>query len=116
MPPGGSTFVNLMASLRTDPTTAHAVERHALGVFSDSQLNALGLSTFLARTELLRTPLVVLDDPIPGSDGDHRFTFAENTLDGLLQGGIQIILTTYDDKLARLAAGQQPESDRRTSS
>lgn len=64
---GGATFVNLIASLRTDPT-APPVERHALGVFSDSQLNALGLSTFLARTELLRTPLVVLDDPIPGSD------------------------------------------------
>jgi len=110
---GGATFVNLMASLRTNPTAA-PVERHALGVFSDSQLNALGLSTFLARTELLRTPLVVLDDPIPGSDGDHRFTFAENTIDGLLQGGTQVILTTYDEKLARLAAGQQPEADKRT--
>ncbi len=110
---GGATFVNLMASLRTNPT-ASPVERHALGVFSDSQLNALGLSTFLARTELLRTPLVVLDDPIPGSDGDHRFTFAENTIDGLLQGGTQVILTTYDEKLARLAAGQQPEADKRT--
>ncbi len=109
----GATFVNLMASLRTNPT-APAVERHALGVFSDSQLNALGLSTFLARTELLHSPLVVLDDPIPGSDGDHRFTFAENTVEGLLQGGTQVILTTYDDKLARLAAGQQPETDRRT--
>jgi len=110
---GGAMFVNLMASLRTDPA-APAVERHALGIFSDSQLNALGLSTFLARTELLRTPLVVLDDPIPGSDGDHRFTFAENTVEGLLRGGTQVILTTYDDKLARLAAGQQPDSDRRT--
>lgn len=109
----GALFVNLMASLRTDPA-APAVERHALGVFSDSQLNALGLSTFLARTELLRTPLVVLDDPIPGSDGDHRFTFAENTVEALLQGGTQVILTTYDDKLARLAAGQQPETDRHT--
>ncbi len=109
----GATFVNLMASLRTDPT-APAVERHALGIFSDSQLNALGLSTFLARTELLRTPLVVLDDPIPGSDGDHRFTFAENTVQGLLQCGTQVILTTYDDKLAKLAAGQQSDSNVRT--
>jgi len=109
----GATFVNLMASLRT-AASAPAVERHALGVFSDSQLNALGLSTFLARTELLQTPLVVLDDPIPGSDGDHRFTFAENTVEGLLQAGTQVILTTYDDKLARLAAGQQPGSGRRT--
>jgi hypothetical protein len=101
---GGATFVNLMASLRTDPT-AEPVKRHALGIFSDSQLNALGLSTFLARTELQQSSIVILDDPIPGSDGDHRFTFAQNTLEALVQSGIQVILTTYDDKLARLAAG-----------
>lgn len=110
---GGATFVNLMASLRTDPTAA-PVERHALGVFSDSQLNALGLATFLARTELLRAPLVVLDDPIPGSDADHRFTFAQNTVDRLLNAGTQVILTTYDNKLAQLAAGQQAGRDRCT--
>lgn len=109
----GATFVNLMASLRTDPT-APAVERHALGVFSDSQLNALGLSTFLARTELLRTPLVVLDDPIPGSDADHRFTFAQDTVDALVRAGTQVVLTTYDSKLAQLAAGQQTGSSPRT--
>lgn len=110
---GGATFVNLRASLRTDPASK-AVERPALGVFSDSQLNALGLATFLARTELLRTPLVVLDDPIPGSDGDHRLTFAQNTVEALLDAGIQVILTTFDDKLARLAAGQQAGRDQRT--
>ncbi len=109
----GATFVNLMASLRTDPT-APAVERHALGVFSDSQLNALGLSTFLARTELLRTPLVVLDDPIPGSDADHRFTFAQDTVDALVRAGTQVVLTTYDSKLAQLAAGQQAGCGPRT--
>jgi len=90
------------------------VERHALGVFSDSQLNALGLATFLARTELMATPLVVLDDPIPGSDGDHRFTFAQDTIEALLDAGTQVVLTTYDDKLARLAAGQQISRERRT--
>lgn len=110
---GGATFVNLMASLRTDSTAA-PVERHALGVFSDSQLNALGLSTFLARTELLRTPLVVLDDPIPGSDGDHRLTFVQNTLEGLLESGTQVVLTTYDDKLAEWAAAQHVGRDCRT--
>lgn len=109
----GATFVNLMASLRTDPT-AQAVERHALGVFSDSQLNALGLSTFLARTELLQTPLVVLDDPIPGSDADHRFTFAQDTVDALVRAGTQVVLTTYDSKLAQLAAGQQAGCGPRT--
>ncbi|MGI8537513.1 MAG: AAA family ATPase [Mycobacteriales bacterium] len=109
----GTTFVNLMASLRTD-STAEPVERHALGIFSDSQLNALGLSTFLARTEVLRTPLVVLDDPIPGSDGDHRLAFVQNTLEGLLESGTQVVLTTYDDKLAEWAAAQHVGRDCRT--
>ncbi|WP_298458282.1 ATP-binding protein [uncultured Cellulomonas sp.] len=109
----GTTFVSLMAALRTDPA-ATPVERHALGVFSDSQLNALGLSTFLARTELLRTPLVVLDDPIPGSDADHRFTFAQNTVGALLAAGAQVILTTYDHHLAQLTAAQHSGQAHRT--
>ena len=98
----GAIFVNLIAALQAD-TQGDAVERDALGVFSDSQLNALGLSTFLARTELVQSPFVFLDDPIPGSDGDHRLTFCQNTLAGLLSSGMQVIVTTYDPKLAELA-------------
>lgn len=98
----GAIFVNLVAALQAD-TQGNPVERDALGVFSDSQLNALGLSTFLARTELVQSPFVFLDDPIPGSDGDHRLTFCQNTLGGLLSSGMQVIVTTYDPKLAELA-------------
>lgn len=98
----GAIFVNLVAALQAD-AQGNAVERDALGVFSDSQLNALGLSTFLARTELVQSPFVFLDDPIPGSDGDHRLTFCQNTLAGLLSSGMQVIITTYDPKLAELA-------------
>lgn len=96
---GGALFVNLVAALRADPVGV-TVERDALGVYSDSQLNALGLSIFLARAELLGSPLVVLDDPIPGSDADHRLTFVQNTLGRLLDAGTQVILTTFDNKLA----------------
>lgn len=98
----GAIFVNLVAALQAD-TESNTVERDALGVFSDSQLNALGLSTFLARAELVQSPFVFLDDPIPGSDGDHRLTFCQNTLGGLLSSGMQVIVTTYDPKLAELA-------------
>jgi hypothetical protein len=100
---GGRLFVNLTAALRSDLHST-PVERDALGVYSDSQLNALGLATFLARAQLLDLPLLVLDDPIPGSDGDHRLTFAQHTLDALLGDGRQVILTTFDHKLADLAA------------
>lgn len=99
----GAIFVNLIAALQSTEEGA-AVERDALGVYSDSQLNALGLSTFLARSELIDHSTVLLDDPIPGSDGDHRLTFVQNTLTELLDGGQQVILTTYDSKLADWAA------------
>ncbi len=96
---GGALYVNLIAALRAEAGGA-PVERDALGVYSDSQLNALGLSIFLARSQLLGSCFVVLDDPIPGSDADHRLTFVQNTLGRLLDGGVQVVLTTFDNKLA----------------
>lgn len=107
---GGSLFVNLVAALHVDPTSP-AIERDALGVYSDSQLNALGLSLFLARNDLLGSPIVVLDDPIPGSDSNHRLTFIQNTLGCLLDAGIQVILTTFDSKLAELTQANFGASD-----
>ena len=98
----GARFVNLVAALRPD-SLGDPIERDALRVCSDSQLNAPGLSIFLARKELLGSPLLVLDDPIPGSDADHRSAFAENTLGQLLENGVQVILTTFDGKLTELA-------------
>lgn len=96
---GGALYVNLVAALRAE-LGSDPIERDALGVYSDSQLNALGLSIFLARTELLGSPIVVLDDPIPGSDPAHRLTFVQNTLGRLLDSGVQLVLTTFDSKLA----------------
>lgn len=98
----GAVFVNLVGALQSD-LQGDAVERDALGVFSDSQLNALGLSTFLARAELVGLPFLFLDDPIPGSDGDHRLTFVQNTLAALLDAGVQVVITTHDPKLAEHA-------------
>lgn len=98
---GGARFVNLDATLRSGPSE-EVVVRDALGVFSDSQLNALGLAIFLARAELLGSSVIVLDDPITGSDADHRLTFVQNTLDRLLDAGTQVILTTFDTRLAEL--------------
>lgn len=106
----GAVFVNLVASLQPQ-ASAEAVERDALGVYSDSQLNALGLSTFLARAQLTDARAVILDDPIPGSDGDHRLTFVQNTLAGLLALGRQVILTTYDPKLAEWASASHSARD-----
>lgn len=96
---GGARFVNLDATLRSAPS-GDPVIRDALGVYSDSQLNALGLSIFLARSELMGSSVLVLDDPIPGSDAEHRLTFVQNTLGTLLDSGTQVVITTFDGKLA----------------
>jgi DNA repair exonuclease SbcCD ATPase subunit len=79
-----------------------AIERDALGVFSDSQLNALGLAAFLGRTNLQQAPLVVLDDPLQAGDEEHRATFAGYVIERLLQLGIQVIVLTHDDTTSKL--------------
>lgn len=95
----GRRYVDLGATLaHSEETTPE--ERAAIGVFSDSQLNALGLSAFLARQSLSKIPLVVLDDPLPGFDPDHTETFADHTLRQLLSSGSQVILLTHNPKLS----------------
>lgn len=95
----GRRYVNLTAELAISDEAAPQV-RDAVGVFSDSQLNALGLAAFLARQRLLDSPVVVLDDPLPGYDPEHRVTFTLNTLGALLDEGVQVIVCTHDPKLA----------------
>lgn len=96
----GRKYLDVTAALAPQPTMAGVV-RNALAILSNSQLNALGLSAFLARCRLLSTPLIVLDDPIPGSDREHRSTFATDVVAALLDGGQQILVTTHDSELAR---------------
>jgi hypothetical protein len=92
----GKRYLDLKAALRSTDT-APPVTRDAVGVFSDSQLNALGLSSFLARTIMEGSPLIVLDDPVALSDVEHRVTFTLKTLKELLDSGIQVIFTTFDE-------------------
>lgn len=96
----GRRYLDLTATLQP-ARTAPGVVRNALAVFSDSQLNALGLAAFLARCHLLSSPLVILDDPIPSSDREHRGTFATQVMTNLLDDGHQVLLTTHDSELAR---------------
>ena len=95
----GRRYVNLTAELAASDEGPPQV-RDAVGVFSDSQLNALGLAAFLARQCLLSSPVVVLDDPLPGYDPEHRVTFTLKTLGALMDEGVQVIVTTHDPSLA----------------
>jgi hypothetical protein len=96
----GRKYLDVTAALAPQATVAGVV-RNALAVLSNSQLNALGLSAFLARCQLLSTPLIVLDDPVPGSDREHRSTFASDVVEALLDGGQQVLVATHDSELAR---------------
>jgi hypothetical protein len=101
----GRRFVNLTAKLAVSEEATPQV-RDAVGVFSDSQLNALGLAAFLARQQLLGSPFVILDDPLPGYDPDHQVTFAANTVGTLLDDGVQVILLTHDPKVDAEVVGR----------
>lgn len=100
----GRRLVALEAKLRAD---GHEVVRDALGVLSDSQLNALGVAAFLARAILQKTPLVVLDDPLQSGDDEHRDTFIDLVVPELLDAGLQVVVTTYDSQLKRLLTNAQ---------
>ena len=74
---------------------------NAVAVFSDSQLNCLGLSAFLARVSRSPTGFVVLDDPIQGSDSEHRASFIERIPSAIMDEGQQIVVFTHDERLRR---------------
>jgi len=98
----GRRYLDIKAGLfdgdaRPEPTAI----RDAVAVFSDSQLNCLGLAAFLARAVRQRSGFIVLDDPFPGSDADHRTMFLDQVLPALAVEGIQVSLLTHDDHAAR---------------
>ena len=96
---GGRRFVDLKAKLSAGGIVE---ERDALGIFSDSQLNALGLAAFLARAILQRVPFVVLDDPVQAGDDEHRDTFIDVVLPALVDAGLQVIVTSHDSQMRTL--------------
>ena len=76
-------------------------EVDALGVFSDSQVNALGIAAFVTRSKLLGHRLLIFDDPVQSMDEDHFKTFARDLIPRFLDDGFQVILFTHNDTFAR---------------
>jgi len=96
----GRRFIDLKARLTAGPgTSSGSVLRDAVAVFSDSQLNCLGLAAFLARTVREGTGFVVLDDPVPASDEEHRAFFIDRVLQELLDSSVHVILLTHDERM-----------------
>lgn len=90
----GQRLIDIKASI--DGTAGGAdIERDAVAVFSDSQLNCLGLSMFLARCELDNFGLIIFDDPIQSLDKDHEYLFISEVVEKLLGLGIQVMVFTH---------------------
>jgi len=76
-------------------------EVDALRVFSESQVNVLGIAAFVTRSRLLGHRTLILDDPVQSMDEDHFKTFATDILQHLLDEGFQVVLLTHNDTFAR---------------
>lgn len=76
-------------------------EVDALRVFSESQVNALGIAAFVTRSKLLGHKVLILDDPVQSMDEDHFKTFARDLVPHLLNEGFQIVVLTHNDSFAR---------------
>ena len=72
-----------------------------LRIFSESQVNALGVAAFVTRSKLLGHKMLVLDDPVQSMDEDHFKTFARDLISEVLDDGFQIVLLTHNDAFAR---------------
>lgn len=96
----GIRYVDLKARLSpsADSTEPGAI-RDAVAVFSDSQLNCLGLAAFLARVVREEVGFVILDDPVPASDDEHIATFVHYVLRELEQTGVQVVLLMHDQDM-----------------
>lgn len=107
----GRRYLDIKAGLfegeaQAEPTAI----RDAVAVFSESQLNCLGLAAFLARAVRQKTGFIVLDDPFPGSDADHRTMFLDQVLPALAAKGVQVVLLTHDDRAAKDALAMYSDS------
>ena len=76
-------------------------EIDALKVFSESQVNALGVAAFVTRSRLSGHDLLIFDDPVQSMDEDHFKTFARDVLPPILDEGRQVILLTHNETFAR---------------
>ncbi len=76
-------------------------EVDALRVFSESQVNALGVAAFVTRAKLLGHKILILDDPVQSMDEEHFKTFARDLIPSVLEQGFQVILLTHNDTFAR---------------
>lgn len=99
--PKGKGFPVLLEVKATLDDGNDTKEIDALKVFSESQVNALGIAAFVTRSRLLGHDLLIFDDPVQSMDEDHFKTFARDVLPPILSEGRQVILLTHNETFAR---------------
>jgi hypothetical protein len=90
--------IQVKATLDANGVTA---EVDALRVFSESQVNVLGIAAFLTRAKLLGHRMVIFDDPVQSMDEDHFRTFARGLLQHLLAEGFQVVVLTHNERFEK---------------
>lgn len=89
-------FIDIKASILSDNDSEN-IERDAIGIFSDSQLNCFGLSTFIARTLQENSGIIIFDDPIQSLDREHADLFTLKVIEEIIDGyNHQVIIFTHD--------------------
>ena len=73
----------------------------ALRVFSESQVNVIGIAAYVTRAKLLGHRLLILDDPVQSMDEEHFRSFAKDLLGQLVDEGYQVVLLTHSEEFAR---------------
>jgi hypothetical protein len=83
----------------SDGTSSPEVD--ALRVFSESQINVIGIAAYVTRARLLGHKLLIFDDPVQSMDEEHFRSFSANLLTRLLDEGLQVLVLTHSDTFAR---------------
>lgn len=91
----GQRHIDIKATISGASGTAD-IERDAVAIFSDSQLNCLGLATFLARSTQDSFGILIFDDPIQSLDKEHEYLFVSQVVDQMLQAGEQVLIFTHN--------------------
>jgi DNA repair exonuclease SbcCD ATPase subunit len=76
-------------------------EVDALRVFSESQINVIGIAAYVTRATALGHQVLVLDDPVQSMDEEHFKSLAGRLIPELLKQGRQIIVLTHSEAFAR---------------
>ncbi len=107
--------IDIKAILVNEDDPSLTIERNAVAIFSDSQLNCLGLSVFLARTNREGIGFIVFDDPIQSLDREHADFLTLKVFKRLIEESkMQVVVITHDrvfwDDMRTIYATKDPRA------